>query len=387
MTSCLCCDLRLRLHCSMITTAALPRVLLWSELAAWLGVCIATLSAAPAEADLLIWAAASLVFFLALLWHARAAAISLVALALQSIGVITMVALLCNGYEGLLLVVVAAQLGLRGNTRLGLTWIAMQTLALAIAIAFHWSLRPALLLTPPYLGFQLLMFAAVTLFVETRRANAQLANANRDLVRLQEALNEKTRVEERLRIAQDMHDILGHHLSALHLNLELASHQTQGEVRSTIRAAHSLARALLSDVKALVRNASDDAPVDLREEIQQLACDLPRPKLHVSLPADLAAADLHTNRALFRVVQEIITNTIRHGDAKNLWLAIEQGDDRIRLTARDDGEACLYVTEGFGLAGMRRRLEELGGTLRAGPATSGGFEVRAEVPSAPHKAA
>ncbi len=371
----------------MLTTTSLPRVLLWAGLAAWLGVCVATLSAAPADANLLIWGCASLLFLLALLWHARAPAISVVALALQSIGVITMVALLCNGYEGLLLVLVAAQLGLRGNPRLGLTWIALQTLALALAIAFHWTPRPALLLTPPYLGFQLLMFAAVTLFAEARRANAQLANANRDLVQLQDSLNQKTRVEERLRIAHDMHDILGHHLSALHLNLELASHQAQGEVCNTIGTARSLARALLNDVKALVRTASDDAPVDFRQEIQQLACDLPRPKLHVSLPPELPIADLPTNRALFRVVQEIITNTIQHRDAENLWLAIEQEEDHIRLTARDDGEAGLYITEGFGLAGMRRRLEELGGTLRAGPATSGGFEVRAELPSAPHKAA
>jgi signal transduction histidine kinase len=371
----------------MITARSFPRMLLWAGLAAWLGVCGATLSAAPAGAALPTWVAASLLFVLAFLWHARADAISLVALALQSAGVITMAALLCNGYEGLLLVLIAAQLGLYGNSRLGLVWIAAQTIALAIAVAVHWSARPALLLTPPYLGFQVLMFAAVTHFVEARRANAQLANANRDLVRLQDALHQKTRIEERLRIAQDMHDILGHHLSALHLNLELASHQAQGEARTTIRIAHSLARALLGDVKALVKNASDDAPVDLRQEIQQLACDLPRPKLHVSLPAEMRISDLHTNRALLHVVQEIVTNAIRHGDAKNLWLAIEQGDDRIRLTARDDGEAGLYVAEGFGLAGMRRRLEELGGTLRAGPATSGGFEVRAEVPFAPNKAA
>ena len=91
--------------------------------------------------------------------------------------------------------------------------------------------------------------------------------------------------------------------------------------------------------------------------------------------------DAPTSRALLRTMQEIVTNAIRHGEAENLWIDVEQSPECGRLTARDDGRVAAPVsTEGFGLSGMRRRLEELGGTFSAAPAASSGFEVHAMFP-------
>jgi signal transduction histidine kinase len=370
-----------------MTTSFLPRVLFFAGVSAWLCVCIATPAMANFNWKLGAWVIASALFIVSFLWNAGGRAFSLVALALQSAAIVSMVALLCNGLEGLLLVMVAAQLGMYGHNRLALVWIAVQTLALAGGIALNWGWRPALLLTPPYLGFQLILYVAVRLFVDERRSSTRLAEANEALMKLQSELARRTRVEERLRISQEMHDVLGHHLTALSLNLELAAHESQGDARDTIRTAQSLARGLLNDVKTLVRSADDDVPVDLQHEIAQLARDLPRPKLHVSCDGQLDMPDARTSRALFRVVQEIVTNAIRHGAARNLWIAIERKADRVGLVARDDGESggatAEAMAEGFGLSGMRRRLEELGGTLVAAPAASGGFEVRAELPWKP----
>jgi signal transduction histidine kinase len=369
-----------------MTSSLLPRVLLFTGAAAWLGVSVATLITAESRARLLAWAFPSLLFIGAFAWNARRRKNSLVALACQSIGAIAMVALLSNGYEGLLLVLVAAQLALYGDNRIGTAWILVQSIALAVAIAFHWSLRPALTLGPPYLGFQILMFVAVKLFADERRARDGLDAANRNLLRLQSQLAAKTRAEERLRIAQDMHDVLGHHLTALNLNLELAARQSADTVRSTIGTAQALTRTLLRDIKTLVRSANDEAPVDLLLEMQRLAQELPRPKIHVSCAPDCGVADSRISQALFRVVQEVVTNAIRHGEAGNLWIAIEHSGERVTLIALDDGQAAA-ATEGFGLTGMRRRLEELGGTLSAAPAPSGGFEVRVELPYTPEASA
>jgi signal transduction histidine kinase len=310
---------------------------------------------------LLVWSGASAVFIGAfLLAHLRPKVPVVPVLAAQSASVVTMVAVLCNGYEGLLLAVVAAQLALRMSGRAGLIWIGAQSAAMLIAISFHWSLRPALLLTPPYLGFQLLLFAAL---------------------RMQSELAEKSRAEERLRIAQDLHDSLGHHLVALNLNLEWAAHVSQGPVRASVRSAQALARALLREVKCIVRSSSDTAIVDFPAELRQLARELPRPKLHVNCPADLRIDDPPTSRALLRTMQEIVTNAIRHGEAENLWIDVEQSPEGVRLSARDDGRAVTAMAaEGFGLTGMRRRLEELGGTFRAAPAAESGFEVHATFP-------
>lgn len=341
-----------------MTSSLLPRVLLLAGAAAWIGVNIATLTTTEPGWRLLVWTAPSLIFIASFAWNARRQKSSLVALSIQSVSVVTMVALLCNGYEGLLMVLVAAQLALHGDKRIGTMWIVAQSLALAVAIACHWSPRPALVLTPPYLGFQILMFVAI---------------------QLQSELAAKTRAEERLRIAQDMHDVLGHRLTALNLNLELAVHESADTARTTLNTAQALARALLRDIKTLVRSASDEAAVDLHRELQQLAQELPRPQLHISCSPDLASLDARISRALFRAVQEIVTNAIRHGEARNLWIGIEYASDHVRLVARDDGRA-VAAAEGFGLSGMRRRLEELGGTLSAAPTAAGGFEVRVDLP-------
>ena len=340
---------------------SLPRVLLAAGAAVWVGVCLATVLSANWNSRLVEWSAVSALFIGAFLFAQLRPKLAVVPLlAAQSASVVTMVALLCNGYEGLLLAVVAAQLALRMSGRAGLIWIVAQSGAMLLAIAFHWSLRPALLLTPPYLGFQLLLFAAL---------------------RLQSELAEKSRAEERLRIAQDLHDSLGHHLVALNLNLEWAAHVSHGPVRTSVRSAQALARALLREVKCIVRSSSDTGVVDFPAELRQLARELPRPKLHVNCPPDLDIDDGATSRALLRTMQEIVTNAIRHGEAENLWIDVEQSPEGVRLSARDDGHAATAMAaEGFGLTGMRRRLEELGGTFRAAPSAESGFEVHAMFP-------
>jgi signal transduction histidine kinase len=358
----------------------LPRALLFAGVAAWLGVSLTTAIEAPFTPRLLAWACTSIVFIVAFLWSTRTARRPFIALALQSACAIAMAALFCNGYEGLLLVLLAAQLALSTSSSLGFGLIAVQSLALSVAVAFQWFPRAAPLLALPYFGFQLLMFAVVRLFTEERRMREEVVRAHAELVRMHDALAEKSRLEERLRMAQDLHDSLGHHLVTLSLNLEIAAHESQGTARATVRASQALARDLLQDVKEIVHSSKDEAPVDLPCEIQRLAEELPRPKLHVICPPDLRVQDGRTSRAMLRAVQEIVTNSIRHGEAGNLWITIERTPDQLRLAARDDGQTIYAFEEGFGLSGMRRRLEALGGTLTAGPGASGGFEVCAALP-------
>jgi signal transduction histidine kinase len=175
---------------------------------------------------------------------------------------------------------------------------------------------------------------------------------------------------------------LGHHLVALGLHLELAAHESQGSAQAAVRTAQTMARAALGDVKAIVRRQNDETPVDLRREMDALARELLQPSLHINYPANVVLADPRVSRALLRAVQEIVTNAIRHGEAHNLWIDIDRRDDRVTLAARDDGHSGAHIVEGFGISGMRRRIEELGGTLSATSMATGGFEVRAELPCA-----
>src|SRR6266849_11151171 len=124
----------------------------------WIAVGIPViLSGATSPMRMAGWAVAFAAFGAGLLMNTspRTAAPYLV---LQTASVLVMVLLLCNGFEGALLVIVAMQLGGVMERRAGIAWIVAQTVLLFGAIAIHWSPHPALLLTPPYLGFQLLAF-------------------------------------------------------------------------------------------------------------------------------------------------------------------------------------------------------------------------------------
>jgi signal transduction histidine kinase len=215
------------------------------------------------------------------------------------------------------------------------------------------------MLMPPYIGFQLFAFFAF---------------------RVQARLAERSRLEERLRIAGELHDALGHHLTALSLNLEVAAHQTAGEGRESVRVAQSLSRLLLGDVRELVHAMKDGADPDLAEGLASLVRDVPSPRVHVDWPEGLRVDDRSQAHAFFRCAQEFVTNSIRHGRASNVWIALRQGEGGVELAARDDGSGATELRPGDGIDGMRRRLEELGGSLVLETARETGFALTARLP-------
>src|ERR1700709_2020410 len=249
----------------------------WGGLAAWLGVGLPIwLQLGQTKPGAFAgWLAAWIVFALAL-WAATAAGersrrLDLALLGLQAACVMVLVLRLCDGFEGTLLALVAMQLAPRVSRRAGLLWIAVQSLLLAAAIAIHWSLRPALMLAPPYLGFQILAFLAVEALDREARTNAELRAAR-------ELLAHGSRMAERLRIARELHDAVGHRLVALSLNLGLAGHQagTAPEAsREAIAMAQSLSRRLLTDLGEIVDTLGRSERLDLRSALEGLIEEIP----------------------------------------------------------------------------------------------------------------
>ncbi|MBC8025889.1 MAG: hypothetical protein H7Y89_07855 [Steroidobacteraceae bacterium] len=364
------------------TSVRFAKALWWSGTCAWIGVSITTILKALSVERLAVWSLASITFFFAFTLAQRARRDSRVVMGIQSVAIVAMVAVLCNGYEGFLLVLVASQLG-RERPMVGLAWIVVQTGAMSLAIAYEWTARSALLLTPPYLGFQLLMYAMARLLAEERALREQVEAANVQLLELQTQLAQTTRLDERMRITQDLHDVFGHRLTALSLNLEAVTHEVAGAAREALKSAQSLVRLLLEDVKALVLASKDESPVDLTRELRELARDLPSPHIHLESPPDLEFRDPRVGRALFRCAQEFVTNSIRHGTAANVWIRIASAGGRVSLVAHDDGSGASDIRDGFGLSGMRRRMQELGGVLTVNGIVPGRFEVRAELPIDP----
>jgi signal transduction histidine kinase len=299
------------------------------------------------------WAAVYLLF--AALFAAELRFPSLPLIALQAACIVVVVLLLCDGFEGTLMVLIAMRLASRVKRSHGLAWIAVQTALLAAAIAIHWTPRSALLLTPPYLGFQILAFLTV------------------------QALARESRSAERLRIAHELHDSLGHHLTALTLNLESARMRSDGDAKADVEKAQALARRLLDDVRAIVEGRELTGGVDLAKSLQTITVNVPQPRVHLDIDRQLEG--VQGAHVIVRCVQEIVTNAARHSGAQNLWIEVRRDARWIQIRARDDGRGCEQPADGFGLRGMRERLREAGGDLEIITEPGHGFGVVAMVPA------
>jgi len=248
----------------------------------------------------------------------------------------------------------------------------------AILPQFGWAYAlPQLMIT---LGLMLFAYAASMLALNQLKARDELRRVNSELRATQSLLTENTRIAERVRIARELHDLVGHHLTALSLNLEVASHTADGKAKEHVDRAGSIARLLLSDVREVVSDMRHDDRVDLREAIRELASGVPEPKIHLDIPDKLSLTDPKRAQILLRCAQEVITNAVRHANATNLWIRLTADDEGLRLEARDDGRGVVELHPGNGLRGMRERIKELGGRLEIVTRADSGFRINAWMP-------
>ncbi|HYB53902.1 MAG TPA: sensor histidine kinase [Thermoanaerobaculia bacterium] len=325
------------------------------------------------------WVAAFLLFGALFGLNFRRPRLSL--LAAESAAAIAIVLLRCNGYEGTLLVLVAMQLGTRLGRNPGVLWICGQTLLLGAATAVGWSPRAALLLVPPYLGFQLVAFLVFHAMAREIAERASLAAANAELKAVQEILAESSRMAERLRIAHELHDALGHRLTALTLQLEAAVQRADGPTKANVERARSLAKGLLEDVRAIVADFRERDGAHFAQALRTLVGSVPRPAIHLDVAGDLRVTDPERAHVLLRCAQEIVTNAAKHSGAENLWIVVERRGEAFRIAAHDDGRGSRDGNGGFGLRGMRERIEKAGGHLHVTTEPGRGFDVSALVPA------
>ncbi|GGU91767.1 hypothetical protein GCM10010182_03510 [Actinomadura cremea] len=218
---------------------------------------------------------------------------------------------------------------------------------------------------------------AVLSELRNAETSRRLAVANAELRAATELLAESSRSGERLRIARELHDLLGHQLTALVLELEVAAHRSDEPAKAHVERARGLARDLLGDVRTAVGELRGRT-VPLDRALREVVADLPQPRVHLRVdegvePDEACAA------ALIRCVQEVVTNAIRHAEARNLWVEVVREGDGVVLSARDDGCGTSVLRLGNGLAGMRERVGQLGGEVSFD--TRNGFGVRVRVPS------
>ena len=200
--------------------------------------------------------------------------------------------------------------------------------------------------------------------------------------------------EERLRIARELHDIIGHSLGTIAVQAGVGRHLMETEPEKAAEALDNIAkisRDSLDEVRSVVAALRDDEPsyrpapglADLPELVDTvrstgLAVDL-------TLPNDLDVVPRQTGAAVYRITREALTNTVRHAHASKASVQVNHRDGRVELEIHDDGSGSGNGREsshgtGHGITGMRERAEALGGSLSAGPASDGGFLVTVSLP-------
>jgi len=242
-------------------------------------------------------------------------------------------------------------------------------------------LLDAVILAATFMGIALFAFMASLVAMRHAKARDELRKVNSELRATQALLAENTRIAERVRIARELHDLVGHHLTALTLNLEVADHLCSGKAQEHVQQAKAIAKLLLSDVREVVSELRTSDSVDLAAALQALIEGVPQPSIHLDLPERLNVVDPRQAQVLLRCAQEVITNAVRHAQASNLWLVLAQSEEGLVLSAYDDGRGAGNAEPGNGLRGMAERLSQLGGRLEVNHENQQGFAVTAVLPN------
>ncbi|SDQ19023.1 sensor histidine kinase [Pseudoxanthomonas sp. CF125] len=287
-----------------------------------------------------------------------------------------------TGLSAMLLLVMAGVLPWILSLRAAVAWLLLAHIPLVPSFMARddFSFWEALFQSTFYVGFS--AFVLVTAYVARQQAQArdEQRRLNAELRATRMLLAESARVNERTRISRELHDLLGHHLTALSLNLEVAGHMTEGRALEHVKQAHTLAKLLLTDVREVVSQLREGDAIDLGGALLLLTERVPALAIHMNIEEPLTLDDAERAHVLLRCTQEIITNAVRHAGARNLWIHCRRDGGQIVINAHDDGQGADVVIAGNGLRGMRERLRQHGGNMTIESRAGGGFRLCLQVP-------
>lgn len=229
-----------------------------------------------------------------------------------------------------------------------------------------------------YAGFQAFAALCVHYAHSAEQARDRLALVNADLLATRALLADSARDNERLRVARELHDVAGHKLTALRLNLRALQ---AAQPSPQLQLAEQLSAELLNDIRNVVQELRDARGLDMDTALRALAVSFPRPVLDLRIDVDVNISDATLAEALLRTVQEALTNAARHSQAQTLSVQLRHEHETLCLCIEDDGRAHLPLREGNGLAGMRERIGALGGTLTLATSATGGLRIDVMVPA------
>jgi signal transduction histidine kinase len=211
--------------------------------------------------------------------------------------------------------------------------------------------------------------------------------------REQEEAAGRAAADERLRIAQELHDVVAHSLGVIAVQAGVGMHVLDADPAAARRALTNISRtsrSSLAEIRGLLglvrggESAAPYAPTAGLGDLDRLALEMADAGLPVTLEVvdDTSEVPPGVELAAYRIVQEALTNSLRHAHAHQATVRLEARGETVHLTVSDDGSGRNggRTSGGHGLVGMRERVAVYGGSLEVGPAPEGGFRVDATLP-------
>jgi signal transduction histidine kinase len=282
-----------------------------------------------------------------------------------------------RGHGSLVLLPVLAQGALTLSRR------AVIAFAVGVVVLSAWSVRGRVASWPAALAGTA-GIAAGTLFVTAFML--LLLREHRVLRAFTRQAAQLAAAHERTRIAREVHDILAHTLTAVHAQLSgalaIRDHDPARSIH-LVDGARSLTEAALGDLRRSISELHEHAAVPLVDRVRSLLVAIEATGTHGALLVDgHPREEPHVSGAAYRVIQECITNAIRHGAASRIDIELGYSATQLHLVVEDDGRGTVRIVPGLGLRGITDRVTALGGDLAIGPRPGTGVRVEVHFPLA-----
>lgn len=229
------------------------------------------------------------------------------------------------------------------------------------------------------------LYAYKALYVEktkVEKLNKHLEQQSKEIERL-------TITKERNRVAQEIHDYLGHNLSALNMNLDVAGkiiRQDPEKTRKIISKCKNLTKESMNGLrKAVYSLKEDNRLLGLKDSIEKLMQNINSTgnvNFFFNFAQEVEELSLDYKNIIYSIIREGLTNSIKHGQANKIYINIEINEGNIDIVFKDNGSGCSKIIKGNGLKGIEERIFKIGGIIDYKTEEGKGFEIEGKIPVA-----
>ena len=291
---------------------------------------------------------------------------------LQCFNTLLMSFYIANLFFVLFLAIVASEIRKSFGFAFSITLISLSSLGCFAINSYIWQVDTEWL-------FQLIIYSISLLAVVTshfkmqeQHQKEQYRLTNIQLINTRAQLQEASRNDERLRILREFHDVLGHHLTALNLHLEVALNTTDNQ--SSIQQARDISKYALRDVRRIISEQRPKVEIDLAQAIDDELNTIPDVDIVVAMSPTKIRISVEQGECIVRCIQESVTNALKHADAKRIHISIVRDSKSYAVSITNPAETKAYEC-GNGIQGMRERVEKLNGNLNTEFNSNGEFCV------------